>query len=277
VSASRFLGMDRHAVPVATGPAIALPAGFGLLPGRYTFAGSDYNCFEPGLYFFHDLATGIYHRRALWTGDVAAFIKSVARQFVHGARDNARTFNELCTIAKAEPAHVQCGPLVDFMLWLLPQVGCTQVRKVQMFTGEVPPTPGDAGHVCFEEKSSGQWRLWDPDSGLHFADANGNHLSAKDLIALGVGNVAVVPFKAESHFVPAGVNGNYCELFYSDDDLRATWRERLFQIPAIVPPHPATTGVAYVPAAHAPRASWVASQGVSIVSESAWLAQFYPT
>jgi hypothetical protein len=229
VTASRFLGTTQTTLPAVTGGA-ALPPGFGLVPGRYVFGGVSYDCADPGLYSFFDPVTLTDHRRPMWTGSIPDFIRAMAWVFIHGPRDNALTGMDVCAVAKARRVQMQCGATVMFMRWLLPQVGlaAADFRQVNFWT-LTPQGQGDDSHVCFEERSSGTWRLWDLNAGYYYTDASGNHLSGADIVAIGAQNIVAVELRdGPAYAADAGI-GTLFDKVVRTPALRQSWRERIFQ------------------------------------------------
>ncbi|HTD89232.1 MAG TPA: hypothetical protein VK663_01100 [Burkholderiales bacterium] len=283
IIATRYLNDSQTDIPVVAGPAtIALNAyGFGQLPGVINYGGTYYDCTQPGLISFFDTNSGVAARRPMWTGigktgqdwinAVYGWISACSWMHVHGTADEGLTQATLAGWMKQHKARLRCGAIVDFMVYILPQLG-VYARRVGVLTGKAP-NGYDDGHICFEAYLGGRWRFWDLTNGAYYADANGDHLNLKEIIAKGINNCVRVRVDADRDFScdPAGsiCFGVYFETMRKTPQGMTDWYDRIFAIPYV-------GSTAFIPAQYAGSAGWVNSLGIGVVTEASWNATFYP-
>ncbi|MFO3796309.1 MAG: hypothetical protein ACK8QZ_03375 [Anaerolineales bacterium] len=150
-------------------------------------------------------------------------------------------------------------------------------RQVHWNSGE-PPNDFDDGHICFEAKIDGQWRLFDS-VGHYYTDANGKHLSLSevadaDLDDLTMQRIASMGPPSTDALALTGPKAfpyrAAYETYYSSEARFRAWAGRLFRVPAIL--H--SDGYVYcylpqdVPADHISR-DW------RITSKTQWLNKLY--
>jgi hypothetical protein len=270
IIASRYLHDTEYPLAEVSTATIPLNAGgFGQLPGNIQVQGKVYDCTQPGLIRFFDTDTGIAEQRAMWTGDVYGFISACSWAHTHGSADESRGMAGIASWMRNHKARLRCGVIVDYMMWIMPQVG-VQVRRCGVLTGDTPNSY-DNGHICFEAMLSGKWRMFDMSNGSYYT-LNGEHLGLKDIILNGVNNCQRVRIDVDKDH-SADPSGNICYGIYWEV-LRKTpqgfidWNTRMFQIPYVA-------NAAYVPAQYASRALWVQGLGISVLPQAQWNAMFY--
>lgn len=273
--AKHYSGTAVSDVPQGTS-AVALPSGFHILAGQYVLNGTAYDCRAGGLYRFYDPQTLICEQRLSWSNpqsDVYPYLSGLSWAHADGPRDAALSLANKQTLMKNHIIEMQCGDIALLCMSLLGQFAnpTFQTRQVQVLTAG-PLISGDNGHLIFEVKIDGAWRLFDVTNGRYFTDEAGNHLNLKQIIEIGMPNCNHV--RISDKIVGTGRSGSYSNYFYyafvgkSEADTIA-WCERIYQIPIV-----GTT--ANMPLGTEARQSWVQGLGFSVASKAAWDSTYYP-
>lgn len=211
-----FCGQEVSDVPLAPEATAPLWSTSSAMPaGKYVFNGVGYDCTRKGLYCFSAETPGniaIRCRLVHWSGpgstdgDLYSFLSGVSWHHVHATDDEGLTGQTLANAGMTHKWRLRCGPLTDLLLWWLPSYGYT-ARKIQIWTNE-PSNGYNDGHIAFEVMHEGKWKLWDITNGCYFADpVTGIHLSAAEIIALGVLNCARVPIDRDEKRGSSVANG----------------------------------------------------------------------
>lgn len=243
IIATRYLNETETPIPVVAGPATVAwnSGGFGQLPGVLNYGGTLYDCTQNGLISFHNTATGITENRPMWLGVGASgqalidaiygWVSAICWMHIHGTGDEGNTGLGLANWMKLHSARLRCGYITDFMSYIMPQVGVSTQRIQWLTTG--PLNGYDDGHICPQLYFGGKWRMFDMSNGRYFTDSNGVHLSAAEILSLGIQNCTHVRIDADRDHSPSPA-GNICYGWYwrnqrkQPSDLLA-WYQRIFQ------------------------------------------------
>jgi hypothetical protein len=261
---------------IQTSTTTPAPQGLWCSPGLYTFGGVGFDMRRPGLYRFFDEQTELFRHYIVWSNtDIDSFLSAFSHLHMDGNRDNGLTIEALQSAVRSQRVAMQCGVIAGHMVALCGQYApVVPARKVQMTTaGSL--IAGDNGHVVFEEKSKGRWRLWDITNGVYFTNGVGSHLGLDAIVEAGMQNCKMVRFTPKSNSANAistlqGVTFDY-GLFNefkmsTDGDVKA-WIDRIYQIPSI---QRGGIWYAYMPTGTEARAAYVQSLGFTVIPKTQW-------
>jgi len=274
------LGTGYTSIPLAPSATLALPSTFHVVPGLYVYNGVGYDLTALGRYLFADPVTEVIMQRITWDAtNIPAYISAFSACHLDGKYDDGTSIplgsadlTAYLNALKTRPVEMHCGYIADLMRTMMSQFApAIPARLVQMTEGIVP-TNNDIGHIVFEEKSSGAWRLWDVTNGVYFADSSGNHLNLKDLINLGITNATMVRISEKKTSYDVGF-GLWEEFWGQTDANVRAWCNRIYQIPAV---KSGSTWYAYVPSALSSRTSYITGLGFTVQSQATWESTWYP-
>lgn len=206
------------------------------VPGNYVFGGVGYQCDQPGRYVFFNESSPVTQQRLMWNSDVYGLLSGLSWMHVHGSSDEPYFPSYLQTLANAcmyRKMRLRCGFISQFAVYLLSQLGLT-ARVVNVGTNEAL-NGYDDGHIVHEVYLNGGWRMWDMTNGRYFTDANGNHLSAAEIIAAGIGNCTQVKIDADEKINAELAPSSYFDMaIYGEvktrtPEQKAAWDARIFQ------------------------------------------------
>lgn len=286
ITARFYDGMNVSSVASAASGA-ALPTNLWVAPGNYVCGGQNWDMHAIGLYRFWDSDQETCRVCLVW--DYTSIDKQIAaltNMHMDGSRDEITTVNTMLTTWQGKMPYqrvsARCGFISDFLVAILHQYAPTNTfasRKVQVTTATPHPS-GDNGHVIFEEKSNGSWRLWDSTNGEYFTDASGSHLSLKDIINLGMPNCNMVQYTTKAPSTDAvSTNGHVFDWSYWNDfgdqteAAKKLWCNDKYQIPAQQRANGAW--VCYMPAGTEGQTSYMQGLGFVVESKVAWETEFY--
>lgn len=265
-------------------PNLNLPFG---VAGIYNIDGYNVDCRQPGLYRFKLPSRAYWINRFICKGldgitDIYSLMSAISWNQVYGSLhelspDPATMTDAQCqTISNSgyfEKWRFRCGYVARFLQWLLPQYGIV-CRHIQLDTAEDFNGYSD-GHVAIETFTNGKWILWDISNGLYFTDCSGVHLNTKEVMqTFRCGDVPTAVRLDASNKWSSDAPAYFDMSVWRDAEVLTpeqlmTWHKRVMQICEI-------SNVAWLPAGTESKASWLASRGVQIVSESVFNTQFYP-
>lgn len=206
--------------------------------GKYVFNGVGYNCTRKGLYRFASQLpndTVIRTRLVHWSpdhldGDLYAFLSGISWHHVHATEDEGLTGQLLANAGMTHKWRLRCGPLTNFLIWLLPSYGYS-VRGIQLWTNEASNGFND-GHRALEVNHGGKWKLWDVTNGVYFTQ-NGVHLSASEIIGNGVLNCSRVRIDGDGKRGSSIANGwdfsSYYDMALLTQAGQDAWYARIYQ------------------------------------------------
>lgn len=217
--------------------------------------------------------------------NVYTYLAALCALVQYGHEDGHLTIAQLKNLMRSQRVRLQCGNTADLIISYLADRGFA-ARRVHILTGQTPNNLDD-GHVAIEVYIAGKWRFVDVAGDCYYTDGSGNHLSLYDIVVAGVANctkvrLAPTEFSAGRYDAPVPQGGGitkcffnarpYCDINLSDDAAYDAWANRVWQIPGVWVPADGKVYF-YTPAAHASRASWVASlsPAYQVVSEATYL------
>lgn len=233
IIAKFYGGPVSAAIPLAASASVTLPDDkLHITGGNYLFQGVAYDCTQPGLYRWFDLATGLCRNRLVWSADLYGYFAGVAWHHKNGPTDEALSLVDLQVSMRKYTMIRRCGPLADFAMSICSQAGVA-ARKVQAITAE-PLNGWDDGHIVFEAKpnNTGQWKLWDLNTGCYFTDSNGVHLDLAGIISLGIQNCTLVRIAQKYQGDGRTTNVDYgliTQFMHSTEEEVRAWVNRIYQ------------------------------------------------
>lgn len=294
--AGYFTRKGSRNVPVAPAPS-SLPVPLVISPAIYTIGTKSYDCrgFEGLIKVI--LGPGQTVNRIIYQGDAYALLSGLCWLCTHGDEEerasgeaSANWITRMGTTAKTQKLRLRCGPTVEFVSWFLNYYGI-QTRTVRWLTMQDPAGQDwggvDEGHVVLESKIGGQWRLFDPDNGAFYTDAQGIHVEARTLPAIVADDSFVIErldadaaYASEASEVGEFDAAGWIELTMLRDDGQGDggrrWVRRICQ--AVGWDHPNGEIWWLLPPGSEGRASWVTglSSTYRIKTAAEIAAQFYP-
>lgn len=254
-------------------PEAALPAGLVIAPGNYTVNGVTYSCAQEGLVRFWEPMASTQHR-IVYAADVEALMSALAWLVVNGRADEAMTVSARTTAALNYKLRLLCGKAVEWAKSICDSVGL-QSRICNSLTGGTPTNYYD-GHVMLEVKVGAVWRLYDIANDCYF----GANLALKDALPL-LAAIAINPLADDGYSVEQFVGAVFDVTAWHELTMRTPAQkrsemERVLQIPGIT--HTDGLVYFYLPAGMESRSSYVTglSAGYRVITQAAWLTQFYP-
>lgn len=251
--------------------ASALPSGLVVAPGHYTVSGVTYDCTREGLYRFWEPAANTEHR-IVYSSDVDALISAFSWVCAVGRSDEGLSASDLTLRARNSRLRLRCGKTVDWIKACADSVGL-QNRICRTMTAGTPNNVYD-GHVLLEMKVNGVWTLYDPTYKSKFG------IPLKDAVPLtpSVTGFPLADYRCAAE--PFEV-GQFDVSEWNDFEMRTPEKRRselarLLQIPGI--DHTDGLTYFYMPPGTEGRQSWLLSQSTNyrVITQSAWLTQFYP-
>jgi hypothetical protein len=258
---------------------------YDLLPNGTLFqCAVDYTL--PGLYqsFFPlDEPGGSWanlHNRIVAGGNPLALASAVAALHVFGTVDSAMSVAGKITKMINSPVSCQCGETADVLVSLAGTAGIP-VRKAYPQTAETPNNYFD-GHVIVEMKVNGVWKAFDASLNFVFRDATTGDLMNLVEAVEGMAS-GQTTFQCIAPFIPGYQTSaahawnpfGWLQSFDSTNDAaRFEAAKRVYQMPFVAGPSGAIAG--FTPPGTEGRANWVAAKGFTVMTRSAFMAQYYP-
>ncbi|WP_422366420.1 hypothetical protein [Pelagibius sp.] len=253
-------------------PASALPAGFVIPPGVYSFGGANYDCTSEGLYRFWD-PLGQTQQRLVYHSDVDALMSGLAWVVVNGRADESLSVLAMTNKAVTSKLSMLCGRTVEWAKAICDSLG-VEARICNALTGAAPTNYYD-GHVMIEAKLGGVWKLYDLSNNFTYGG-----LPLKDALPL-LPAIPDVAIAADGYAVEGWAPGSFDVTMWQETTMRTpgqsrSERERVLQMPGIL--HSDGLTYFYLPAGMESRQSWVLalSSAYRVVSKTAWEGMFYP-
>lgn len=217
-------------------------------------------------------------------GDPYALAKGLSLMLGYGMANSGASPSSAFCQARYGTIYGLCGDLAVWYTAAFQQQGY-QTRIIE-FSDSVQ-NGWDDGHTCFEVLFGDGWKFFDS-YGHYWTDSNDNHLSLAEIItAGGPQNCQLVHLRQPPWpaYLSEGTNDwasaalwparAYADLYQHDDAQYVVWAQRVYAIPGITSSESATP-TAYLPSGAEANQSRLQAAGWTIVSQPAWLSEFYP-
>lgn len=273
---------DGQEVITAVSPSIAplLQSGLFVPSASRSYNGADYDFSEDGLYTIFSYGPGYYNAGNCisYNGNVLELMRSLAYLTQYGWRDEGLTASQAQNQMRLRKLAMRCGPTDAIVVKpICAALGVPQ-RTVNWLTAGTP-TNFDDGHVACEVQIGGVWKYFDIPTKAYFEKAVAIQ-SAYQIAEAGTANLDTMELCAGDCYPETWTSSNFnSAVFFAQThlskDMRAEWRERIYQIPGIA--HSDGLTYFYMPTGTESRESWVLSLSsvYRVISKSAWLTKFY--